>query len=893
MPHINVLVASTTLDTKAEVIADRVAARGDMELLGGGSVDIDRADAFLVAEPSLTQVAVIVLGDPVETQAVAERWLARRADLVVMLLDFVDDRIRILGITLRDPRLDALLTTLREIVERVGPESTERVVRVELVPRTAEPPDTTPNVLAADEPTDEHADAPLTELPPSDTSAGGVPLRTASDGDGGSSVSGATSRPLLDASINWLHHLLRDVIDRVPSDNGDVHGLSVTRATLLQSLEAPQIRTADDRVAGIDAASKRLDAELIAALEQPDQRREPLAIAVRAFELSPIELRLLALALAPEIDFRFQRCIGFLLDEMGRRVGTLALYATLLDATATLRGDLGRSGALDRWLVFEGPLGQRAPADEPLRVDPSFARWLLGETDALGDDPRLRRVLRIDPWPGSALLRRPRERRRAVDLLGQVTRETAHQWLVLNRADAAGWRALLEVGASGNDTTLVRVDASLLHGLESLEVEETARRVVRYARCTGRPLVIDSVKAESLEGGGDWLAGFIVGLSRAGCRAVIICADEARIIAVIGQAPFQLIDEEPVPQDALVEAVRLAAEGADLHLASDDARAMASRFPLRVDALEEAMHLAWSRPLDYGRDDPRRDRFTTACKELSARGISHLADRLDPVFDLDDVVLPADRKGQLVEIVENVRLAHVVLDDWRFGERLPYGRGVTALFYGPSGTGKTMAAMAIARRLGVEILRLDLSRVVSKYIGDTEKNIDRVFTDARRTGAAMLIDEADALFGKRSEVKDAHDRWANIEIAFILQRMDTFDGLAILTTNMRQSLDPAFLRRLRFIIEFPRPDVDAREQIWRQCLPDGTHSLDAAAFRQLARKVDVTGGHIRQITLRAAFIAAAAGAQIALEHLVQATRAELAKLGLPAIEIDPARVRAA
>jgi SpoVK/Ycf46/Vps4 family AAA+-type ATPase len=249
-------------------------------------------------------------------------------------------------------------------------------------------------------------------------------------------------------------------------------------------------------------------------------------------------------------------------------------------------------------------------------------------------------------------------------------------------------------------------------------------------------------------------------------------------------------------------------------------------------------------------------------------------------------VLPPDRGRQLLEVVDNVRLSAHVLDHWRFGDQLPYGRGVSALFFGPSGTGKTMAAMGIARRLGVQLLRLDFSRVVSKYIGDTEKNLDRVFTDAQRSGAAILIDEADALLGKRSEVKDAHDRYANIEVAYLLQRMEAYEGLAILTTNMRQNLDPAFLRRLRFIVDFPRPDVEARERIWRQCLPAESHQLDDAAFRQLARRIDLTGGHIRQITLRAAFIAAAAGARIGLEHMAQAAGAELAKLGMAPAELD-------
>src|SRR5262249_50042973 len=187
-------------------------------------------------------------------------------------------------------------------------------------------------------------------------------------------------------------------------------------------------------------------------------------------------------------------------------------------------------------------------------------------------------------------------------------------------------------------------------------------------------------------------------------------------------------------------------------------------------------------------------RFTAACREVSASGLSHLAEQIEPAFRVDDVVLPLDRKRQLTEIIDHVRLAPKGLDGWKFGNELPYGRGVTRLFFGPRGTGRTLAAMGIARDLGVPLLRLDVSRVVSKYIGDMEKNFDRVFMDAENSGSAILIDEADALLGKRSEVKDAHDRYANIEVAYLLQRMEAYDGLAILTTNMRQNLDPAFLR---------------------------------------------------------------------------------------------------
>jgi SpoVK/Ycf46/Vps4 family AAA+-type ATPase len=276
-------------------------------------------------------------------------------------------------------------------------------------------------------------------------------------------------------------------------------------------------------------------------------------------------------------------------------------------------------------------------------------------------------------------------------------------------------------------------------------------------------------------------------------------------------------------------------------------------------------------------------------RQVIAEGSSNLAQRIEPMFNLDDVVLPSDRKRQLEEVVDNVRFAAKVLDGWNFRAKLPYGRGVTALFHGPSGTGKTMAALAVAQRLGVEILHVDLSRVMSKFIGDTEKHIAEVFRAAEASGAALLIDEAEALLGRRSEVNDAHDRYANIEVAFLLQRMEAFEGLAILTTNLRQNVDTAFLRRLRFIIDFPRPDVVAREEIWRRCLPAESHQLDDVTFRQLARRIELTGGHVRQITLRAAFVAAAVGTRITLAHVAHACRAEYTKLGLPPVELDEIR----
>jgi AAA+ superfamily predicted ATPase len=546
---------------------------------------------------------------------------------------------------------------------------------------------------------------------------------------------------------------------------------------------------------------------------------------------------------------------------------------------------LAQSRALTRWLLFESDKGRQSAADEPLRMDPFLAQWLIGDEAALECDPRVRRLMRLAPWPGYGLLERREERANAVSLCGRLQDFTDTTWLLFSGDDSAGWRALLELGAQQRNLIPLRIECARLAGSDSFEIEDSARRVARMARLTGAPLVMDLDNADTPQEN-EALRIFFAGVNAAGCHAGVICHEDARVIGLLGPIPHEVGELPALPLAARVDCVCNAARAVDVYLTEENAEAIARRFPLQVDGIEHAMCLARSRRVDHSHDNPYLVRFTAACKDIASSSMSRLAERIEPIFSLDDIVLPADRKQQLNEIVDHVRLAGRVLDEWNFREQLPYGRGVTALLFGPSGTGKTMAAMGIARQLGIQILRLDLSKVVSKYIGDSEKNIDCVFNDAHKSGSAILIDEAEALMGKRSEVRDAHDRYANIEVAYLLQRMEAYDGLAILTTNLRQNLDPAFLRRLRFIVEFPRPDVAARKKIWQQCLPEASHALDDFDFRQLARKIDLTGGNIRQISLCAAFLAAAAGTLIHMEHIGQATGAELAKLGMSPVNLE-------
>jgi SpoVK/Ycf46/Vps4 family AAA+-type ATPase len=256
-----------------------------------------------------------------------------------------------------------------------------------------------------------------------------------------------------------------------------------------------------------------------------------------------------------------------------------------------------------------------------------------------------------------------------------------------------------------------------------------------------------------------------------------------------------------------------------------------------------------------------------------------LTQRIEPVADWEDLVLPPLKIETLKNIASHVKQRIKVYEDWGFGRKNSRGLGISAMFSGASGTGKTMAAEVLANELRLDLYRIDLSQVVNKYIGETEKNLRRVFDAAEAGGAILLFDEADALFGKRSEVKDSHDRYANIEISYLLQRMESYRGLAILTTNMKNALDPAFLRRIRFIIEFPFPDFTQRSEIWARIIPSETpqESLD---IKKLA-KLSVSGGIIRNIAMNAAFLAADNREPVRMKHLLHAAKVEYVKLEKP------------
>jgi len=308
---------------------------------------------------------------------------------------------------------------------------------------------------------------------------------------------------------------------------------------------------------------------------------------------------------------------------------------------------------------------------------------------------------------------------------------------------------------------------------------------------------------------------------------------------------------------------------------------LAAKFQLTPGQIRNALLTARSASrLRGGETAPiNMDDLHKACRGQSNRKLGTLARKLKPAYTWTDITLPENALAQLRELCAQIKHRRTVYEDWGFGDAHSFGKGLCALFFGPSGTGKTMAVEIIANELSLEAFKIDLSTVVSKYIGETEKNISKIFVEAESSNAILFFDEADALFGKRSEVKDAHDRYANIEINYLLQRIEEFDGLVILATNLRKNIDDAFFRRMHFAVEFPTPDTANRFRIWKQHFPASAPVSEDIDFDFLANRFDITGANIRNIVINAAFLAAENSGVIHMEHLVRATGREYEKIG--------------
>jgi hypothetical protein len=360
---------------------------------------------------------------------------------------------------------------------------------------------------------------------------------------------------------------------------------------------------------------------------------------------------------------------------------------------------------------------------------------------------------------------------------------------------------------------------------------------------------------------------------------VLICAASAQAVVTLGEATA-IVVEAPQASFAERRSAWMNATG------SDEIHDVAAKFRLSIGQIGDAADVARLSAATRGETIPVRADLDLGARRASSTRLAELATRLDAPFGWGDLVLPERQRDVLHSISAYLRHRDLVLSEWGYEKTVARTQGIKVLFAGESGTGKTMAGQVLARDLGLDLFRLDLATVVSKYIGETEKNLDRVFGAAEGSNAILFFDEADALFGKRSEVRDAHDRYANIEVAYLLQKMEGYPGAVILATNFRQNMDDAFLRRLDVVVDFLFPEPEDRERIWKLVLPEAAPTSDDIDVRFLAERFRLSGGSIRNCSLAGAFMAADAGGPIAMEHLVRAVALEYNKLGRLTIEAD-------
>lgn len=599
------------------------------------------------------------------------------------------------------------------------------------------------------------------------------------------------------------------------------------------------------------------------------------------FGLSRFDLDVLIVALGPELDPRYERIFAYLQDDVTRRRPTVNLALDLLagsrEEKLQRRSHFSASGPLLDARLIEW-MNDPHHADPSLlsssfRADEQIVRYVLGQD---GLDSRLARCARlVTPvltFAGACLepsvaseLQTALERAEAGD--GRLT-------LDFHGCDESARSAAAHAAATSAGRRLLIVDMNVASDWTAL-----LPVVFREAALNGAVLLIerwDLVRAASDPGAFRQLQSGLA--THAGLA--ILSAEPAwsssphgpkGVVAFDFSIPSYLI-RTACWQDGLAVAT---GEG---HEAL--AQALGSRFRLGVeqiwDAVLTAQRLAQNRA-GAGAAAPVAADFFAAARRQAGDELASVATRIDPAATWHDIVLPDDAVTQLHEVCSRVSLAHRVLGDWGFDRRLSHGKGVTALFSGPSGTGKTMAAEVVANELGLDLYRVEIPAVVSKWIGETEKNLDKVFRLARN--AILFFDEADALFGKRSEVRDAHDRYANVEVSYLLQRMETFEGLAILATNVRHHMDEAFLRRLSFVIQFPFPDDAQRQRIWQRIWPAETPVSANVDVVHLARSFRFAGGNVKNVALAAAFAAAARGGPIEMVDVLHAVRREYQKLG--------------
>ncbi|MEF8851054.1 MAG: ATP-binding protein [Haloarculaceae archaeon] len=646
----------------------------------------------------------------------------------------------------------------------------------------------------------------------------------------------------------------------------------------------------DDRIGAVtDRIAARRERTLAAGT---DLRAVTLS---ERFDLGTREFDALLVSLAPELDRKYERVYAYLQDDITQTRPSVGLVLDVLSAGERGRLAARETFARDAPLVAGGLVSLSAEGDAPLlahrvTTDQRVVGYLLGHD---GVDPLLADVLdAVDPSTDVADLPVDEATRDRVARLaptdtaragaggddatdgdaGHRTRERPRPLRYVYGPPGVGRTAAVEAMARRAGDALVRADAV---DLARAGVEDPFGRLVREARFRGAAVHVAGVDA--LDGEGGPSADAVARRLDRFDGPVFLTGEE-------GWTGRPHLDDHEfvsvhVPRPGYERRRELWERRAGVLPEGVEPAELAATFRLTAGAMDEAIGTARAFGDDADADGLTAEALYRGCRVQSRETLGALARRADTVYDWEDIVLPGDTEAQLREVAAHVKHRGTVYGDWGFDERFSDGTGMNVLFSGPSGTGKTMAAEIIAADAGLDMFKVDLATVVSKYIGETEENLKEIFDEAEHTDAVLFFDEADALFGERSEVSDSQDRYANVEVSYLLQRMEEHDGAVILASNFKENIDDAFLRRINANVEFPRPDREARAAIWRSVFPEATPvgNLDVAFLSEF----EITGGNIKNVALTASFLAADddGSDEVGMEHVVRALRRELQKTG--------------
>jgi hypothetical protein len=605
--------------------------------------------------------------------------------------------------------------------------------------------------------------------------------------------------------------------------------------------------------------------------EDPDH---PFLHLIQTFDLTLLDSYILLLCLAPELDRRYERLYAYLHDDVSQRRPTVNLMMNLLG------NDVPQRFAVWERLLPENPLLKHhliehiADSSKPtaslltaqIKVDNRVTAHLLGDATI---DERLKNIVKLElndappslPEETIAPIREALSQSPMIFMLG---------------ADGMGQHKTAASLCADYELPLISIDIKQLANL-NMPFATAWRLAMREAYLINGALLLNN-----------WESG-LNEHRQPPLDLWSALVDYQKPVFLCGERDWEPLDTYrtrrllrmtfAIPAySARHQVWQQFTQGKNVHAEGEDIAALASKFRFTRNQIARAVHTSLDIAQSQARPVTVTDLYAGAQAHAGLR-LGHLAKRIIPHYNWGDLILPDEQVSQLFEMTAWARFAHVVNDDWGFGKKIAHVTGVSALFAGESGTGKTLAAEVIANDLGLVLYKIDLSAVVSKYIGETEKNLGTIFTEARSGNAILFFDEADAIFGKRSEVKDSRDRYANIEVAYLLQEIEAYDGIAILATNLRQNLDEAFTRRIDFLIDFPFPESEHRRQMWSVHFPPEAPVAPDIDLDDLAERYRLAGGNIRNVVIGAAYLAAADGDVITHNHMRKAIRREHQKMG--------------